>query len=237
MIWKGQSNFSLEAFISQHRNAFVSMEASAEHVQYQLPNEHSRVGFLLDAIQNSDAGLQAAIASVRTDDGPTGKRNNFEATASHLLPYDPVAKKRLASNKRGSEIISSVSGIEEDGHISSIKGSKPAIGKTGVHLRYHKRNREWRESSDYKPTPRPDAKGKRKTYTKKQIAALVKKKVKLGLNKSSEETKTKDDEKAYIMALIKETFESDASSSDTKPKDNSVSTLHSILKRAKNQKS
>ena len=37
-IWKGQSNFSLENFISQHRNAYVSMQASAEHVQYQLPN-------------------------------------------------------------------------------------------------------------------------------------------------------------------------------------------------------
>ena len=35
-IWKGQSNFSLENFISQHRNAYVSMQASAEHVQYQL---------------------------------------------------------------------------------------------------------------------------------------------------------------------------------------------------------
>ena len=39
---EGQSNFSLENFISQHRNAYVSMQASAEHVQYQLPNKHSR---------------------------------------------------------------------------------------------------------------------------------------------------------------------------------------------------
>ena len=60
-IWKGQSNFSLENFISQHRNAYVSMQASAEHVQYQLPNEHSRVGFLCEAIQCSDPGLQAAM--------------------------------------------------------------------------------------------------------------------------------------------------------------------------------
>ena len=40
------------------------MQASAEHVQYQLPNEHSRVGFLLEVIQCSDPGLQAAMASV-----------------------------------------------------------------------------------------------------------------------------------------------------------------------------
>ena len=68
-IWKGQSNFSLENFISQHRNAYVSMQASAEHVQYQLPNEHSRVGFLLEAIQCSAPGLQAAMASIKTDNG------------------------------------------------------------------------------------------------------------------------------------------------------------------------
>ena len=68
-VWKGQSNFSLEKFIAQHHNAFVSMQACAEHIQHQLPNGHSRVGFLLDTIQTSGAGLQAAMASIRTDDG------------------------------------------------------------------------------------------------------------------------------------------------------------------------
>ena len=100
-IWKGQSNFSLENFISQHRNAYVSLQASAEHVQYQLPNEHSRVGFLLEVIQFSDPGLQAAIASIKTDNGLEGMRNNFEAAVAHLLPYDPVAKKRSSGQKRG----------------------------------------------------------------------------------------------------------------------------------------
>ena len=63
-VWKRQSNFSLESFISQHCNAYVSMQACIEHVEYQLPNEHSHIGFLLEAIQNSDPGLQAAMASV-----------------------------------------------------------------------------------------------------------------------------------------------------------------------------
>ena len=44
-MWKGQSNFSLEKFIAQHHNAFFAMQACAEHIQYQLPNGHSRVGF------------------------------------------------------------------------------------------------------------------------------------------------------------------------------------------------
>ena len=125
---------SLEHFISQHRNAFVSMEACAEHIQYQLPNEHSRVGYLLEAIQCSDAGLQAAMASVKTDTGPNGMRNNFETAAAHLLPYDPVAKKRAAGSKRGASLIS---GVDGETQVSSA-GAKVGIGKTGVHLRYHK---------------------------------------------------------------------------------------------------
>ena len=77
-VWKGQSNFLLEHFISQHRNAYISMSACAEHIQYQLPNEHSRVGFLIDAIQCADTGIQATMASVKMDNCPHGLWNNFE---------------------------------------------------------------------------------------------------------------------------------------------------------------
>ena len=129
---KGQSNFSHENFISQHRNAYVSMQVSAEHVQYQLPNEHSRVGFLLEAIQCSDPGLQAAMTSIKTDNGLEGMRSNFEPTAAHLLPYDPVAKKKSSGQKRGSAQISSVMDT------SNATMKKPNIGKTGVHFRYYK---------------------------------------------------------------------------------------------------
>ena len=53
------------------------------------------------------------MASVRTDDGPQGMRNDFESAAAHLLPYDPVAKKCAASgNKQGSAQILSVGGDE-----------------------------------------------------------------------------------------------------------------------------
>ena len=43
-IWKGQSSFLLESFVSQHRNTYVSMQQCAEHVEYQLPNEHTCMG-------------------------------------------------------------------------------------------------------------------------------------------------------------------------------------------------
>ena len=92
-VWKGQLNFLLEGFIAQHHNAFVSMQQCAEHIAYQLPNEHTRVGYLLEGIQCPDPGLQAAMASVRTDNGANGMRSDFERAAAHLLPYDPVAQK------------------------------------------------------------------------------------------------------------------------------------------------
>ena len=92
-VWKGQSNFSLEHFIPQHCNAYVLMSACTDHVQYQLPNEHSRIGLLIDAIQCADAGLQAAMVSVKTDNGLYSLEYNFERAVAHLLPYGPVAKK------------------------------------------------------------------------------------------------------------------------------------------------
>ena len=108
------------------------MQARAEHVQYQLPNERSRVGFLLEAIQCSDQGLQAAMASIKTDKSLGGMRNNFEATAAHLLPYDPIAKKRSSGQKRGPAQISSVMDP------SPTTTKKPSIGRKGVHLGYYK---------------------------------------------------------------------------------------------------
>ena len=94
--WKGQKPFTLEGLIGQHRNAFVSMQQCAEHVSYQLRSKHTRVGYLLEGIQCSDAGVQAAMASVRMDNSADGMRNYFEKAEAHLLPYNPVAKKRAA---------------------------------------------------------------------------------------------------------------------------------------------
>jgi hypothetical protein len=93
ILWKGQSNYSLERHCASHRAAYISLVACAKHVAYQLPNEHSRVGYLLDGIQNNDPGLQAAMANVRSSKGPGEMRGSFEQTVAHILPYDPVAKK------------------------------------------------------------------------------------------------------------------------------------------------
>ena len=132
------------------------MQQCAEHVDFQLPNEHTRVGYLIESIENSDALLQAALALVQNDTAPTGKRNDFEAAAAFLLPHDPVAKKR-ASAKRTHAEVSAIDG-------SSIRSGK---GKSGVEFRYHtkqeykklsteQRNelREWRLENDGNQSPK-----------------------------------------------------------------------------------
>ena len=68
------------------------MQQCSEYMEYQLPNECTRVGYLHEGIQCPDPGLQAAMVSIRTNDGCDGMRNNFEAMAVHILPYDPVSK-------------------------------------------------------------------------------------------------------------------------------------------------
>ncbi len=102
------------------------------------------------------------MASIKTDQDPDGLRNNFEAAATHLLPYDPVQRKRSnhAGGKRGAADISDVTHEEAD--ISAF-GAKKGIGKTGVHLQYHPSSeyqkltseqkdelRDWRKSPEGK---------------------------------------------------------------------------------------
>ena len=254
-IWKGQTNFSLEHFISQHRNAYVSMQACAEHVQYQLPNEYSRVGFLLDAIQCSDAGLQAAMASVRTDHTANGMRNNFETAAAHLQTYDPVANKRAAnsSGKRSNALVSTAEGDGKEVEVSGTIG-KPSIGKTGVHLRFHKPSEYKYLTKEQKQELRqwlidnPDVVKKLKTtspqkkvkFNKKNISTMIVKQVQTALKEAVKEEEEATNEEAYIYALIDAALQKkEAASASISKYDEPKQkvTLKSILKRAQNSAS
>lgn len=93
------------------------------------------MGYLLDTIESTDAKFLAVIANVNNDkrDGTLanpGKHNDFELTVAYLLPNDPVTQKKKSTGKcTGADI----SGTE----VGSF-GEKKGIGKTGVHLRWHK---------------------------------------------------------------------------------------------------
>ena len=119
--WNGKS-YSLDNFISQSRAKFQQLEEAALHVNAQVPTSHSRVGCLLGNIDNSNAALQAALASIRLD--TEGIRQDFESAAATLIPVDPFVQNK--ANKKS---------IPFD--ISSVS-TKPGRGpKTGVDLRWH----------------------------------------------------------------------------------------------------
>ena len=68
----------------------------------------------LDSYLKPFNALTPAMASIKTDNGSEGMRNNFEATATHLLPYDPVVKKRSSGYKRSSTQISSLMEVSDE---------------------------------------------------------------------------------------------------------------------------
>eukprot|EP00957_Ditylum_brightwellii_P038180 2886498-Ditylum_brightwellii.AAC.3 len=110
----------------------MAMKDVAEHVPFQLPNEFLRVGFLLAGITSSGAGLQAAMANIKSDDdiaSKTSKMHHYELAATYIQPFCPVLKKFSSDTKCNAIKISDVSG--------SGFGTKPSADKTGVSLQYH----------------------------------------------------------------------------------------------------
>ena len=183
------------------------------------------------------------MASIKTDNGPEGLRNNFEATADHLLPYDPVVKKRPSGQKRGSAQISSVMDP------SPTTTKKPSIGKTGVHLCYNKtgeyRNltneqkeelKEWRANNPntFKARSKKgkkEAPKKSKSSMKKQVASLVE----AVLNKSVKFDDQVNDEEKYIMSMVQAAVTKALNQkNDQQSKEKPQVSLKSILKHAKN---
>ena len=75
----------------KHFSKFHQLVKASQHINFQVPNKHTRIGYLIDNLENSDAALQAAIASICQD--TNGSRNDFERAVAILLPVDPYAKK------------------------------------------------------------------------------------------------------------------------------------------------
>ena len=126
----GTGTITLESFLGQHRSAYVTLQRCADNVNCQLPDERSRVQYLLDNIQADDSNVKAALSSIRMDDTPTGMRNNFEAAVAFLLPTDPVVKK--GKGKRTNAEISAAAGDAKQ--MGTLKAGR---GSTGVEFRYY----------------------------------------------------------------------------------------------------
>jgi hypothetical protein len=150
-----------------------------------LPNETTRVRYLTDNIQNGDPALQVALAIIRGDEAPDGRRNNFESAASYLQPTCPVAKKRKSNGgEGGSYTISSAEG--------TASGVKIARGKTGVEFTYH-------TSEQYKALSSPQRKELREWRLEK--SGMKDKKKRKGDDKSDFSAKKL---KTMIASVFKE---------------------------------
>ena len=191
------------------------MQVCAQHVEYQLLNEHSYVGFLLDSIQNSDPGLQAAMASICTDTGVGGKHTDLEATAAHIscpmtlwprnvLPVPsnltlsclmwkaPLPLLPLMLCQALARWVSTCNGTQKRSTTSSLKPKRRSFMNGRI------------ANLDVTKLPeKMKTEGKGKYYTKKQISSLVTKHVKLELDKETEQKKEQDDDAAYIISLIR----------------------------------
>jgi hypothetical protein len=122
--WDGRGGITLVKHTTRHRKSYLDLEDANYHVPTQLPNNRSRVTYLLDSITCKDPDMLAAIAAIKQDE--TGKRSDFEDATAFLIPNCPVAKKAEKHNNVGANI----------GAAEADLGA--GRGKSGVALRYHK---------------------------------------------------------------------------------------------------
>ena len=62
--WNGKS-YSLEIFGSNHHWKFCQIVEASLIIQFQTPDEDTRVGYLLDNIEHKDANLRSTIIQIR----------------------------------------------------------------------------------------------------------------------------------------------------------------------------
>jgi hypothetical protein len=119
-VWNGKnSRYPLIRHISDHRTSYNDIVKAADHIDYAVMNERTRVTHLLDSIQCNHQQLVAAKTAILSDDA---KRNNFELAADFLLLNAKFFKSEKTQN---------------DWNVSVLKqkdGNRPQ-----VELRYYKK--------------------------------------------------------------------------------------------------
>lgn len=245
--FKGNGLFTLERFISGHRNAYQALVTASQHVEFQLPNEYTRISYLLKAIHTTDPKLLTAIAQVESSTAATGPRHKFDECARILQLADPVAKR----SKRPHAQISAVAiddktvtwdDDSEQGLTVDIAALKSGIGKTGVHLRFYK----WKEYNKLTPAQKQELAAWRETPEGKAAAAKGKTEQKNGKKKrqhaqisdatfekelkrrlKKNATRKNDDITSLVVSAIEQ--EKEGSKATTKDKGDSVADVNAIV--------
>jgi hypothetical protein len=210
----GGTSTSLEHFLSQHRQAFTLIQRCSMHVACQVPDDRTRVGYLIDNIECADADVKAALAAIKMDDSPPGMRNDFERAAAMLLPVDPVKNK--SKRKRANAEISMASARSSAAQGGGKPTHKVGIGKTKVPLRFHTSEeyrllnkdqrtelREWRASqrgNDNPGKPKP----KKFAASSKKLRGTVASVIKEMRDAESQQVSNIEEFKAIIASIASE---------------------------------
>lgn len=140
-IWNGKnSRYPLKVHIARHREAYNDLVRASDQITYAPPNETSRVRYLLNSIQCSDATILSAKTAIKADNT---KKSSFENAADFLLITAPPPK----NNNRPHQI-SSV----RRGKTNKRNGKRQGTGKvqvgpeTGVEVRFYTKS-EWTKLS------------------------------------------------------------------------------------------
>ena len=87
-VWNGKnSRYPIKIHISRHREAFNDLERASHHITYSPPNETSRVRYLLNSIQSSDATICSVKTTIMAN---AAKKNDFEEAADFIMFTAPA---------------------------------------------------------------------------------------------------------------------------------------------------
>ncbi len=212
--WKytGGTTIPLSDFLSTYRDAFTSIQRYAEHVQCQIPDDRTQVGYIIDNIECPDPDVKAALAAIKMDGHPpNGMQNDFESAVAMLLPVDPVGKKRKGK-MQAAEILATETGPATI--VLAGVSVKSDTGTSGVSLRYHtpaeyaklgndQRDElcECRTNQESKGTfKRTPAKGR--NATKKQLRGTVASIIEDVSKKEAKKTTNLNKMKALLASLV-----------------------------------
>ena len=178
-IWNGRnSRYSLKRHVDTHRDSYNDMVRANEHVQYEVPNERTRVGRLLKSIQ---ANHIASIAAAKTTiEATITMRENFELAADFLILNAP-SNRNQQNDHRISALSSGDQGHDEKTledyshvHVEDRFYSKPQYGELSkdqrAKLRLIRLSRGEGGNGNGKSSKTKRRNQKRKNYLKKTKA-------------------------------------------------------------------
>ena len=135
--WNGRNyRFTLKSHVNKHREAHNEMVRASDYIQYDLPNEHTRVGRFIKSITSKEPAIISAITHIH---GDNNLRNDFESAVDFMLLTAP---NNGAAPDRTQRISAAKTDREKKKH---GRGDK-----TGVELRYHTRKEYNKLSADEK---------------------------------------------------------------------------------------